>query len=66
MSALTSYLAIGAVFVGVGIGTKSERCGEFQTPDPLDVISMTIAWPAIVVSVVFYDYEITPSLCANQ
>ena len=63
MNVLTGYLAIGALLYGVAHGAKSEECNNMQEIKPLNVIAVTIAWPAVLPSALLFDYPIAEIPC---
>lgn len=50
MNSLTIYLAIGSILIGLAWADVSKDCGKMQKIEAIDVIAITIAWPAAVVA----------------
>ena len=63
MNALVGYLAIGVILYGVVHGVKSEECNNMQEMKSLDMIAITIAWPAGISSALFFDFPIPKTPC---
>lgn len=66
MNVLTTYLAVGAVLFGIGYGAASEKCGFQMELRPLDLIAVTVGWPGLVVTALFYEWPVTETVCGGN